>query len=56
MAELRRRRAKVAVKARRELDLMELAWQKALTACLLALRAHQARVPAAPASKWGNAL
>ena len=59
LAELRRGRAKASAKDRRALDYKELAWQKSLTACLLALRARLARTAAAaadPAPKWGGAL
>jgi hypothetical protein len=55
LEELRARRGRAPVKAREALDRMELAQQRALTGCLLALRVRTV-VAAAPARKWGKAL
>ena len=58
LAALRRRKGG-SVAARDARAKLELNWQKALTACLLALRARMDRRPAAvpaPVSKWGTGL
>ena len=60
LADVRDRRTRTRVKDKSTLDRIELAWHRALSNCLLALRARLARRKAAkervapPASKWGG--
>jgi len=57
LVELRGRRHRAAGKRLALLDRQELAWQRALSGCVLALRARLLQPKtAAPASKWGTAV